>query len=352
MTTKQRDVVFQRWSGVIRREIQDRASLEHVGARAVSDPDVRDDATLQSMIRGELEQRRGKLEQELRSQGSAKTRAEPRPTSRSELPVPVPVPPTTPEKTREAFNRLSQTLCTSLERGDDGETIAAMEKLRILQKESLGVIPATAVAECQRRVEELRTHLQHLRDQIAALSQQSVQASRNGDERDLARAMRHLLAVHAAHPILLDEAGLDEIRADVVRASNERRDHQATTRKLLKRERAIAAEIKKLAAAVHAFHRVARTVPDTSDEFRHAEAAYLRTIQRVRAYDTEWFSGVVLELADLLAEWTLPPLEADGQIARFLDGVQRGVECIRSEMREIESEQDSREAGTRAPAAP
>jgi hypothetical protein len=86
---------------------------------------------------------------------------------------------------------------------------------------------------------------------------------------------------------------------------------------------------------------VACTVPDTSEEFREAEATYLRTIQKVRTYDTEWFSGVVLELADLLAEWTVPPLGAEGQIDRFLDSIRAGLDSIRAEMRQIESEQDS-----------
>ncbi len=58
MTSKQRNVVFQHWSGVIRRETRDLASLAQVSARAVGDPDLRDDATPQSMIRSELEQRR------------------------------------------------------------------------------------------------------------------------------------------------------------------------------------------------------------------------------------------------------------------------------------------------------
>ena len=41
MNTRQRDVVFQRWSGAIRRETRDFASLEQFGARALADPDVR-----------------------------------------------------------------------------------------------------------------------------------------------------------------------------------------------------------------------------------------------------------------------------------------------------------------------
>ncbi len=40
MNTKQRDVVFQRWSGMIHCETRDLASLEQVSERALADPDV------------------------------------------------------------------------------------------------------------------------------------------------------------------------------------------------------------------------------------------------------------------------------------------------------------------------
>lgn len=343
MTTKQRDVVFQRWSGVILRETRDLASLEQVGARAMSDSDVRDDDTLQGMIRAEMADRRSRIEQEAQIQASAKTPQESKPNWRTELPEPTSV--MTPAIFRDNFHRLSRALCASLERGDDRATISALEKLRALQTESLGSIPMQSVVDCERRVEELRTHAKSLRDQIATIAEQGVEAARRGNEEELARAMRRLVAIHAAHPALLAEAQMNDIRICVAGASEERSLHQRTTLKLLDRERAIATQIKGLAAAVHTFHQVACTLPDSSIEFQEAEAAYLRAISEVRTYDTEWFFGVVLELADLLAEWTLPPLEAQGQIDRFLDSIHAGVERIRVEMREIEIEQDSKESG-------
>ena len=164
--------------------------------------------------------------------------------------------------------------------------------------------------------------------------------------------MRRLTAIQVAHPPLLDEAGLEEIRNEVIRAADERQQDRSTARNLVERQRTIAAEIKKMAATVHGFHRLAATVPDTSEEFRQAEMAYLRAMQQVRAYDREWFTGVVLDLADLLAEWTLPPLGAAGQIDRFLDGITAGLKSIRAEMREIESQQDSDEGDGCVSAAP
>ena len=350
MNTKQRDVVFQRWSGVIGRETRDLASLEQISARALADPDVHDDPTLQSMIRADLEKRRAELQQERQNQESATNPPEPRPNWRSELPEAVPT--TMPEEDRKNFNRLVQTLCASLERGDEKQTRATFEKMQAIQEQSPGVIPAAVIGEYEQRVERLRVHIKQLTDEIASLTQQAVSASRNASEQDLARSMRRLTAIHAAHPRLLDESGLEDIRRDVADAADERRQHQLTTKKLLERERAITAEIKTLAAAVRDFHQVACTGPDTSEEFRNAEATYLRAIQKVRTYDTEWFSGVILELADLLAEWTVPPLGAEGQIDRFLDSISAGLDSIRAEMGEIDNEQDSDEGHESASAVP
>jgi hypothetical protein len=350
MNAKQRDVVLQRWSAEIGREARDLASLKQISKRALAHSDVCDDPTLQSMIRAEVEKRRDELEQKLQSQESSTTPPEPRPNWRSEVPEPVPT--TTPEQDRESFNRLAQTLCASLERGDEKETGVILGEMRALQERRPEVIPATVIGEYEQRFEKLRVRLQQLTDEIALLEQKAVSASRKGSKQDLARSMRRLTAIHAAHPLLLDEPGLEDVRRDVADAADERREHHLTTKKLLECERAITFEIKKLATAVRDFHRVACTVSDTSEEFREAEATYLRAIQTVRTYDTEWFSEVVLELADLLAEWTAPPPGARGQIDRFLDSITAGLKSIRAEMREIESEQDSDEGDESESAAP
>jgi hypothetical protein len=161
--------------------------------------------------------------------------------------------------------------------------------------------------------------------------------------------MRRLLSIHAAHPRLLDESGLDGIRDDIIQAADEHHEHQLTVRKLVERGRAVASEVKRLAAVIHEFHRVARSAPHTSEEFHSAEAAYLRAIQEVRVHDKEWFVGFVLELGGLLAEWTIPPLGAEGRIDRFLDRISASLNSIRAEMREIETEQDQTEDNTDAP---
>ena len=166
MNTTQRDVVFQRWSDVIHRETRDLVSLKQISARVLADTDVRDDPTLQSMIRAELQDRRAELDQELQDQESSTTPPETRPTWRSELPEPVPT--TTPDQDREVFSGLAQTLLESLERGDDKETCAIFGRMQALQEQRPGVIPVAVIAECEQRVEKLRVHqATHGRDRDA-----------------------------------------------------------------------------------------------------------------------------------------------------------------------------------------
>jgi hypothetical protein len=339
MNTKQRDVVYQHWRSVIQRETRDLASLEQIRARALSDPVVRDDATLLSMIRADLERRRAELEPEQQTQEPSTTAPESRPN----------VQPAPPEEVRAAFDGLAQTLGECLERDDEGQTRTVWGQMRALQEENRGVIPAAALEQYERLVGKLRTHLEHLRDQIAALTQRAVAASRRGDEQAVDQSMRRLLSIHAAHPRLLDESGLDGIRASIIQAADQHDEHQLIARKLVERGRAVDAEIKRLAAVVHEFHRVARSAPHTSEEFHGAEAAYLRAIQEVRVHDKEWFAGFVLELAGLLAEWTIPPLGAEDRIDRFLDRISASLSSIRAEMREIETEQEQAKGDTDAP---
>ena len=346
MNNKQRDVIFQHWSSLIGRETRDLASLEHIGTRALASHDVRDDSTLQGMIQAELQRYRAELEEKSKEESSIAPPTS-KPNWRSELPVPVYTP--TPEQNRDCFNQLAQALLTSLECCDEKETLDIFGKMRVLHEKSPGAIPADVIGECKQRVDAFRSRMKKLTDEIAALTQQAVSASREGSEHDLAQLMRRLTVIHAGHPYILDELGLEDVRCDIAEAANDRREHQLTTKKLLERERAISDEIKAIATSVRNFHQAACTAHDTSEAFRNAEAAYLQAIRNVSIYDAEWFSGVVLELAGLLAEWTEPPQGAKSQIDHFLDRISTGLENIRAEMRQIEIRQNLDESKMQSP---
>ncbi|MHC5111616.1 MAG: hypothetical protein ACYTHJ_17260 [Planctomycetota bacterium] len=337
MNIKQRDIAFHRWSAVIGGETRDLHSLEQIFKRALADSDVQQDTALQRMIQAEVENRRVELKQERQGEEPSSSPSEPRPNGRSELPP-------THKQVLESFNGLSLALYASLERGDEDEARVVLGKLRLLQVQCPGVIPASAIAASEHRVEKLQARIKELADEIEGLTAKAVSASRDGKEQQIARSMRRLTAIHAAHPGLLDEVGLEDVRRDVVNAADERRQHRDTTRKLVERERAIAAEIKALAAAVRDYHRVAWTAQDTSEEYVEAEERYRKTFKKVRTYDTDWFSGIILELADILAEWTVPPPGAEGQIDRFLDSISKGLAGIHTDLSKIECEKDSRKS--------
>jgi len=251
MNTKQRDVVFQRWCGEIGREARNLPSLEQTSRRAMGDSDVREDPTLQSMIRAEVQKRRAELEQR------PKVGREPPAARKSEpdggSPSPELIPEAPPEQIREEFNRLAQTLSELLERRAESETIAVVGRMKALHKQSPGVIPAAVMENYEQRVKELRIHIKQLNDEIALRTEQALSATGDGNEQDLARSMRRLTAIHAAHPRLLDESGLEDIRCGVARAADERCQHQLTTKTLLERERAITAEIKAMPASFATF---------------------------------------------------------------------------------------------------
>jgi hypothetical protein len=341
MNAKQRDAVSSHWRSVIQREARDPASLEQIGARAMHDSDVRDDPTLQSLIRSDLERRRAELEREQQSQTAPTAPRATRPEVRFVSSISIPVPRQEPVWT--AFEGLARAFSGVLEHHDEGEALVLWGQMRALQAENPGVIPASALQPYGQQLGRLRTLLERLRDQIAALTQQVVAASRQGDEQAVGKLMRRLSAICVTHPRLLDEARLEEIRADIVRANEEREDG-LTARKLVDRERAVLADITRIAAAVHEFHRVVWTAPETSEEFRGAELAYLRALQDAPIHDPEWLAGFVLELADVLAEWSVPPPAVEQQVDRFLENVRLGLKRIHAEVGQIATRPNETEA--------
>jgi hypothetical protein len=174
------------------------------------------------------------------------------------------------------------------------------------------------------------------------MAQQALVAVSRGDAQTAGRLMSRLSAIHMAHPALLDEARLEKFRNDLVHAGEGHED-DLTSRRLVERERAVAAQIKRLAAAVHEFYQVICDAPETSAESRRAEEMYLRALHEVRLHEEDWLAEFVLELADVLAEWNVPPPGAEQQINRFLERVRASLDRIHTEMREIDIKRDETE---------
>ncbi len=360
LTAKQRETALQQWRSLIMRECRDLDSLERISARALQDRDIRADAQLQSMVQAELERRRAELQREqqsvqrgqpsskppvkYRSSGSRRDESgwragrdfapEFQPEARSVTPEQTPPP---PDPGQLALRQLVEDLGEALRGGDEDAARVTWEQMRTLHEKSGGVISASDLERYRQRIEKLRARLEEFRGQIDTMARDALAAARRGDAEAAAKLMRRLSAIHVAHPRLLDEPGLERIRQDIVGA-NEGHEDRLTTRRLIERERAVAAKMKRLAAAVNDFHRIVCTVPETSAEFRRAEEVYLQVLQEVRLHEEDWLAEFVLEVADVLAEWSVPPPGAEQQIDRFLEKVRVGIERIHKKMGEIDSE--------------
>jgi hypothetical protein len=236
-----------------------------------------------------------------------------------------------------AFSRLVQAFRESLASGDEDAARATWNQMRTLHEKSGGIISASELERYAQRIEKLRARLEGFRGQIDTMARDALAAARRGDAEAAAKLMHRLSAIHVAHPRLLDEPGLERIRLDIV-VANEGHEDGLMTRRLIERERAVAAKMKRLAAAVDDFHRIVCTVPETNAEFCRAEKVYLQVLEEVRLHEEDWLAEFVLELADVLAEWSVPPPGAEQQIDRFLEKVRGGIERIHKKMGEIDSE--------------
>jgi hypothetical protein len=362
LTAKQRETALQQWRSLIMREGRDLDSLERIRARALQDRDIRADAQLQSMVQAELERRRAELQREQQSEQRGQPSSKPPPEYRSSAsrrdesgwrtspdvypeyrpgarPTPSVVPPA-PDPDWVALRKLVVDLSEALKSGDEDAARTVCTQLRTLHGRRSEIVSAADLERYEQRIEKLRARLEEFRGQIDTMVREALAAARRGDAEAAAKLMRRLSAIHVAHPRLLDKPGLERIRQDIAGA-NEGHEDRLTTRRLIECERAVAAKMKRLAAAVNDFHCIVCTVPETSAEFRRAEEVYLQVLQEVRLHEEDWLAEFVLEFADMLAEWSVPPPGAEQQIDRFLEKVRVGIERIHKKMGEIDSERGS-----------
>jgi hypothetical protein len=363
LTAKQRDAALQQWRSLIMRECRDLDSLERISARALQDRDIRADAQLLSMVQAELERRRAELQREQQSEQRAQPSSRPPPKYRSSAsrpdesgwrtshddypeyrpgarPAPPDPTPPPPDPDQVAYRQLVEDLGEALKGGDEDAARTVCTQLRTLHARRNEIVSAADLERYEQRIEKLRARLEEFRGQIDTMVREALAAARRGDAEAAAKLMRRLSAIHVAHPRLLDKPGLERIRQDIAGA-NEGHEDRLTTRRLIECERAVAAKMKRLAAAVNDFHCIVCTVPETSAEFRRAEEVYLQVLQEVRLHEEDWLAEFVLEFADMLAEWSVPPPGAEQQIDRFLEKVRVGIERIHKKMGEIDSERGS-----------
>jgi len=360
LTAKQRDSAFQHWCSQITRESRDLAALDRMSARALQDRDVRNDPLLQSMIRAEVERIRAELQRE--TQREEQDRRRPTPPAKqypsaarhvavsrsagytdttSSRVAPPSTPPARPlsDPDEVASHQLLESFTTALKSGDEDAAQALCAKLRTLHLQRSAIVSAALLEQCEQRITRLHDLLDDHRRRIAEMAEQARVAAQAGDAPAVLALMHRLTAIHVAHPRLLDDAGLRNMHAAVARA-NEGHDDRLTTRKLIARQRAVAAELKRLAGAVSEFHQAVFSHPENRAAFQRAALAYSHALRETRLHEKDWLTDFVLELADVLAKWNVPPPDAEEQIDRFLEKVRVSLKRIHRKIGEIDRRHD------------
>ena len=337
MNVKQRDAILQAWRARIVRESPHRPALMQVAARAFNDPDVRANSDIASQIESWVAERAAELAAEERSH-EAEVDADTRPAPVEAAPTPPAAPvQTSAPQVRLTCQRLADEFRAHVAAFEEAGARDVLARIERLQKDSPEAITAEFTGGLASELRGLSERRRQVEAEIESQANSAAAAAAVGDESGVEQALRRLSSLRTMHPRLLTEARLEDIRLRIEEAG-ESYEHRQAARRLVARERAMAAEIKKLAETVHRFHRVARTIPHDAEQYRRAEAEYHLAVREVRSHDTEWLAGVILELTDLLAEAEDPTGEASEHLDRFVKSVRTALAQIRTEITQIETE--------------
>ncbi len=332
---RRREAVYRRWCADILRETRDRPSLTRAEGRALNASDVRVDPELARMIHGFV------LEQEAMLTQMERQRSVVEPAGaravRHNLSAAATAPARRAPDPEAVLDDLAHRFRDHLVHFEEAGAQSVLAKIRTLQQEHPDQVGPEEPQHYAEQLERLANRRRAFTKHIGDLHDRAVAAARTGAEEGATRALRRLSTIHAARPQLLSDDHFRRIREDIIHASEER-EHRRAAQQLVARERAVAAEIKKLTDIVHRFHTAARRVPHDTKAYRQAKAEYESALREVRSHDNEWLAGLILELTDLLEEWHDPSAHARHQLDHFLDSVRSELSRLGEEIGTIETE--------------
>lgn len=345
---RRREQLFNHWQAEILREARDDATLQRVQSRALSDPDVARDGELVSQIMAVVAQ----VHHDLAMRRAAET-GEPRspqPVTAASAPLAVSSPdpassraisPAERASIAERFAHMEYEFRDHLARLNESAARTVLRRMYALLAEHPEAVDADRLAECDRAMETMQRQRAEVEQTVRRLVERGVSAAMHGDTGATARAFQRLSTIHAAHPTVLSDERLQQLREQIVHAAEEH-EHRLAAQELVRRERAVAAELKELADQIHRFHDQARRLPHDSPEFARAEREYRQAVRAVQSHDSDWLAALILELMDLLEEWHDPTHKGEHQVDRFLNSVRSALHNLRREIREIEKETGGR----------
>ncbi|MFH1746934.1 MAG: hypothetical protein ABIG44_07800 [Planctomycetota bacterium] len=331
---KHREAIYQMLCAQIARDASDQVRLSRAATRALSHPDVCRDPVLAAMVRSFISEREVALHTEHKIE-------HPEPEDESQLRKPFDGTgevtfPTRPQLLH-AFMNLQKEFEVHLAQYNEAAAHYALDKMQELLRRFPVHIEQEQVGKHEQEFADFQQRCLVFREQINDLAKQAAQAARDGEQKTASWLLRRLRAIHALTPVLLSAERFEKLRQEIERCGEEH-EHRAAVRELITRERAVAVEIKRAGGAIYRFHKLAREGQPGSEEYKRAETAYREAVSQVRAQDTEWLTGLLLELETYIEDLNDPKGQAQVQLDRFIGTVRGALTQLRREIRAIQTE--------------
>jgi hypothetical protein len=328
---RRREDVYQQLCAEIMSGAVDEASLQAISARVLHHPDVNADPMLGSMLRSFIAER----EQALQSQRLTPEEVQRRKNEQSKLrrafrPTVAHYP--TREELLALHGRVQHEFDGYMSQFDEQRALGALNRMRVLRQRFPVHIPAGDLQRCEEQYDRLLKRSGTYRRQIRELAEKAAVAARTGDDKTANWVVRRLYAIHALLPNLLSATDLDKLRQGIVQGGDEC-DAAETARELAERQREVLDRIKRLAGAVHRYHELAGRVPADDPAFQRAEALYRQALDEIRGLNTDWLSGLVLQLETLLDDLDDPGHQFQSQLDEFIEVVRTALNRLCLEIR-------------------
>ncbi len=331
---KRREAIFQQRSSEIMRELRDLESLSYAAARALGHPEVHADPVLHAMLRAFISEREAEIRARAHVPGAPDEEKSDSRSGVMEVPefrLPL------RERVQGSLSKLRLELEGHLTHYNEAGAGEVLVRIRDLRKRYPGHVELEVVERCEDQVKRLAEKRDMFRGQLTELVRQASEAVGSGDQKTAAWVLRRLSAIHTLLPAILPEERLKELRQMILQSSEKQERHEAA-RNLVAREQVVGAEVKRLGAIIHRYHKLTQKGSVDEAVLRRAEQEYLKAVEEVRSHDNEWLADLMIELDCLLEDLHGPRDRAEAQVDKFVNNVRSAVQNMRQEIEQIQKE--------------
>jgi hypothetical protein len=328
---KHREDIYQQLCSEIMSAAVDDVSLQSIALRAMNHPDVAADGVLAAQLRSFIAEREAALRAAMTPDEKETLKAQ-RSKLRGAFETPAWREFPTREELQLAFSRMQRVFDGYLAQFEEGRARQVLDRMRELRRRYPVHLAAACLQRCEEQYDQLLKRAGLYRRQIPELAARGAAAAHAGDEKTAAWVMRRLQAIHTLLPNLLPLAQLEPLQAQITHSSRVR-EAQELQREFLERQQQVAAKIRGLAGVIHRFHELSGKLPPAHEAYRRAEANYRWAVAEIRGMNTEWLSGLVLQLETFMDDLDDPAGQVQSQLDDFIARVRTALNRLCLEIR-------------------